>query len=110
MCTGQGAADAAAPLVVHACSSTTNPTSLRDWWVLGYEYWSAKPSPVRLTLTGYPDPDRRRAWLTSCGAGWLTRIPYPGWSWCCVRCCHSCLDLLRRSVLQKRNALQLTAA
>ncbi len=39
----------------------TNPTSLRDWWVIGYEYWSAKPAPVRLCPTGYPNPDRRRA-------------------------------------------------
>lgn len=53
--------DSAAPLVVHACSSMTNPYSLMDWWVLGYEYWKANPSPVRLTLTGYPDPDRRLA-------------------------------------------------
>ena len=59
--TGQGAAEAALPLVVHACSSCTNPTSLRDWWVLGYQYWSANPAPVKLAPGDYPRPDRRRA-------------------------------------------------
>ena len=58
---GQGAAEAALPLVVHACSSCTNPTSLRDWWVLGYQYWSANPAPVKLAPGDYPRPDRRRA-------------------------------------------------
>lgn len=65
---GQGAAEAALPLVVHACSSCTNPTSLRDWWVLGYQYWSANPAPVKLAPGDYPRPDRRRASCPRTGA------------------------------------------
>ncbi len=54
--------------MVHACSSCTNPTSLRDWWVLGYQYWSANPAPVKLAPGDYPRPDRRRAPATHAGA------------------------------------------
>ena len=33
------------PLVVHACTSTTNPQTLFGWWSLGYRY-AAAHSPV----------------------------------------------------------------
>ncbi|EIE26253.1 hypothetical protein COCSUDRAFT_46011 [Coccomyxa subellipsoidea C-169] len=49
-----------APMVVHACSSTTNPETLYGWWNMGYRYWSASPPPVRLTLGNYPSMDCRR--------------------------------------------------
>ncbi|KAK9916501.1 hypothetical protein WJX75_003432 [Coccomyxa subellipsoidea] len=45
------------PMVVHACSSTTNPETLYGWWDMGYRYWSASPPPVRLTLGDYPSMD-----------------------------------------------------
>jgi hypothetical protein len=71
----QSVADLGAPLVVHACTSITNPTSLRDWWVIGYEYWSAKPSPVRLCPSGYPNPDRRRACILMHAVALCCRLP-----------------------------------
>ncbi|CAL8466501.1 g6037 [Coccomyxa elongata] len=62
------------PLVVHACSSTTNPETLYGWWDMGYRYWSASPPPVRLTLGGYPSMDCPRPPVGMSDSSWIFAI------------------------------------
>ncbi|BDA41209.1 probable fatty acyl-CoA reductase 2 [Coccomyxa sp. Obi] len=59
------------PLVVHACSSTTNPETLYGWWDMGYRYWSASPPPVRLTLGDYPSMDCPRPPVGMSDSSWI---------------------------------------
>ncbi|CAL8466498.1 g6034 [Coccomyxa elongata] len=62
------------PLVVHACSSTTNLETLYGWWDMGYRYWSASPPPPWLTLGYYPSMDCLRPPVGMSESSWIFAI------------------------------------
>ncbi len=39
------------PLVVHACTSTTNPQTLFGWWSLGYRYAAIHVTSAQLQMS-----------------------------------------------------------